>query len=74
MSTDEINEDRPDACVVGVDYATRSGRAVLVRVRDRADLGSAVFEKPRAVITDRLPGSTQQLPPDWANTTSEVRG
>ena len=65
MSTYE-NVDRPDACVVGVDYGTLSGRAVVVRVRDGAELGSAVYEYPNAVITDRLPGTTGQLPPDWA--------
>jgi L-ribulokinase len=65
MSTQE-NVDRPDACVVGVDYGTLSGRAVVVRVRDGAELGSAVYEYPNAVITDRLPGTSRQLPPDWA--------
>ena len=65
MSTDGF-QDRPDACVVGVDYGTLSGRAVVVRVRDGAELGSAVFEYPHAVISDRLPGSTLSLPPDWA--------
>ena len=65
MSTQE-NLGRPDACVVGVDYGTLSGRAVVVRVRDGAELGSAVYEYPNAVITDRLPGTSRQLPPDWA--------
>ena len=65
MSTHE-NADRPDDCVVGVDYGTLSGRAVVVRVRDGAELGSAVYEYPNAVITDRLPGTGRQLPPDWA--------
>jgi L-ribulokinase len=65
MSTQE-NLGRADACVVGVDYGTLSGRAVVVRVRDGAELGSAVYEYPNAVITDRLPGTSRQLPPDWA--------
>ena len=55
-----------DALVIGVDYGTLSGRAVVVRVRDGAELGSAVFEYPHAVITDHLPGSSELLPPDWA--------
>ena len=38
----------------------------MVRVRDGAELGSAVFEYPHAVITDRLPGTSGHLPPDWA--------
>ena len=32
----------PDACVVGVDFGTLSGRALVVRVRDGAELGTAV--------------------------------
>ena len=54
MSTQE-NLGRADACVVGVDYGTLSGRAVVVRVRDGAELGSAVYEYPHAVVTDRFP-------------------
>ena len=65
MSTEQI-EQRPDEFVIGVDYGTLSGRAVVVRVRDGAELGSAVFEYPHAVISDRLPGTNRQLPPDWA--------
>ena len=58
--------DQSDSYVVGLDYGTLSGRAVVVRVRDGAEVGSAVFEYPHAVITDRLPGTTRRLPPDWA--------
>lgn len=39
-----MSEDLVAACVVGVDYGTRSGRAVVVRVSDGAELGSAVYE------------------------------
>lgn len=66
MSTEQINADPGDTFVVGVDYGTLSGRAVVVRVRDGAELGSAVFEYPHAVISERLPGTGQTLPPDWA--------
>lgn len=52
--------------VVGVDYGTLSGRAVVVRVSDGAELGSAVHAYPHAVIEERLPGSGRQLPPEWA--------
>ena len=52
--------------VLGVDFGTLSGRAVVVRVSDGAELGSAVYEYPHAVLTDHLPGSTDRLPPDWA--------
>jgi L-ribulokinase len=59
--------DRSAAVVVGVDYGTLSGRAVVVRVRDGEELGSAVHEYPHAVMDQRLTaGDGQQLPPDWA--------
>ena len=54
------------ALVVGVDFGTLSGRAVVVRVADGAELGSAVFEYPHAVITETLPGSGTRLGIDWA--------
>jgi L-ribulokinase len=43
------------ACVIGVDYGTLSGRAVVVAVQDGAELGSAVHEYPHAVIDRELP-------------------
>src|SRR5436190_18797841 len=55
-----------DACVVGVDFGTLSGRAVVVRVRDGAELGSAVFEYPHGVLDETLPATGRALPPDWA--------
>jgi len=42
--------------VVGVDFGTLSGRAVVVRVRDGAELGAAVHEYGHAVIDRTLPG------------------
>jgi L-ribulokinase len=55
-----------DACVVGIDFGTLSGRAVVVRVSDGAELGSAVHEYASAVMEDVLPASGERLPPDWA--------
>src|SRR5215472_4113203 len=52
--------------VVGVDFGTLSGRAVVVRVADGAELGSAVVEYRNGVIDRRLPDGTGPLPPDWA--------
>src|SRR4051794_4282267 len=53
--------------VVGVDYGTLSGRALVVRVSDGAELGSAVHEYAHAVVTDRLPvEGGASLPPEWA--------
>jgi L-ribulokinase len=51
---------------VGVDFGTLSGRAVVVRVSDGAELGSAVHEYGHGVIEDRLPGSGARLGPSWA--------
>ncbi|MGW0805082.1 ribulokinase [Nonomuraea sp. NPDC002799] len=52
--------------VVGVDFGTLSGRAVVVRVSDGAELGSAVHEYAHRVIETTLPGSDVRLGPDWA--------
>lgn len=52
--------------VVGVDFGTLSGRAVLVRVADGEELGTAVHNYSDAVIERVLPASGAALPPDWA--------
>jgi L-ribulokinase len=51
--------------VVGVDFGTLSGRALVVRVADGAELGTAVHEYAHGVLEERLPGGAP-LPPDWA--------
>lgn len=51
--------------VVGVDFGTLSGRAVVVRIADGAELGSAVHEYAHGVMDQGLPGG-RELPPDWA--------
>lgn len=55
-----------DQYVIGVDYGTLSGRAVVVRVSDGEELGSAVLEYPHAVMDVRLASSGAALPPEWA--------
>jgi len=52
--------------VIGVDYGTLSGRALVVRVSDGQELGSAVFEYPNAVMDRVLNSSGASLGPDWA--------
>ncbi|MEV3979230.1 ribulokinase [Nonomuraea sp. NPDC049758] len=52
--------------MVGVDFGTLSGRAVVVRVSDGAELGSAVHEYAERVIEHTLPGTGVRLGPDWA--------
>src|SRR5450631_987231 len=54
------------ACVIGVDYGTLSGRALVVRVADGAELGTAVHEYRHGVMDDVLAATGEPLPPDWA--------
>ncbi|SCG33979.1 ribulokinase [Micromonospora humi] len=56
----------PDRYVVGVDFGTLSGRALVVRVRDGAEVGTAVHEYRHGVIETVLPDGGPSLPPDWA--------
>jgi L-ribulokinase len=51
--------------VIGIDYGTLSGRAVVVRVRDGQEPGSAVHDYPHAVLDAALP-TGESLPPEWA--------
>lgn len=60
-----MSVDPSAAYVVGVDFGTLSGRAVVVRVSDGAELGSAVHDYPHAVLTEALPDGTP-LGHDWA--------
>lgn len=53
--------------MIGVDYGTLSGRAVVVRVHDGAELGSGVHPYRHAVMDRTLTaGDGRELPPDWA--------
>jgi L-ribulokinase len=59
--------DESRALVVGIDFGTLSGRAVVVRVRDGAELGSAVHTYAHGVLDRHLPDRPDRaLPPDWA--------
>lgn len=65
--------DPQRALVVGVDYGTLSGRAVVVRVHDGAELGSGVHAYPHAVMDQQLTagpaaaaGTPVALAPEWA--------
>jgi L-ribulokinase len=55
-----------EAVVIGVDYGTLSGRAVVVRVHDGAELGSAVHSYAHGVMDRQLASTGEALPPDWA--------
>ena len=54
-----------DKFVLGIDYGTESGRAVVVRARDGKLLASSLVPYPDGVIDERLPGGPK-LAPDWA--------
>jgi L-ribulokinase len=53
-----------DRYTIGIDFGTLSGRAVLVRVSDGAELASAEHPYASGVIDASLNGT--KLPPDWA--------
>jgi L-ribulokinase len=56
-----------DDFVVGVDFGTLSARALVVRVSDGAEAGTAVSEYAHGVIDRELTASSRvELPPDWA--------
>jgi L-ribulokinase len=52
--------------VIGVDFGTLSGRAILVRVSDGLEVASAIHEYSHAIIENSLPANGKNLPPDWA--------
>jgi L-ribulokinase len=59
------NKGDPDnAYVIGVDFGTLSARALVVRVSDGAEAGTAVRDYTHGVIDRELHG--RELPPDWA--------
>src|SRR6188768_4196158 len=52
--------------VIGIDFGTLSGRAVVVRVSDGAELGMATHSYPHAVMDTTLASTGERLRPDWA--------
>lgn len=59
---------RTDSYVIGVDFGSLSGRAVVVRVSDGAEMASATSDYRHAVMDRHLSTTDDQieLPPDWA--------
>jgi len=53
-------------CVIGIDFGTSSGRAIVVRVDDGEELGSAVHDYANGVIDSQLPATGLRLPAQWA--------
>jgi len=52
--------------VVGVDYGTLSGRALVVRLSDGEELGTAMHDYPHGVMDATLAATGEKLPPEWA--------
>ena len=52
--------------VIGIDFGTLSGRAVVVRASDGEELGVAQLEYPHGVMDRELAETGERLPPDWA--------
>ncbi|MFG1931557.1 ribulokinase [Mycobacterium sp. NPDC048908] len=51
---------------VGIDFGTLSGRAVVVRVDDGEEMGSADHDYEHGVLTQALPVGDVRLPAEWA--------
>ena len=58
--------DGGEQFVIGVDYGTLSGRALVVRVSDGQEMGSAVHAYSHGVMDRVLAVGDVPLPPDWA--------
>jgi L-ribulokinase len=52
--------------VIGIDFGTESGRALLVEVATGREVAVAVHPYANGVIDERLPGTDIRLEPDWA--------
>ena len=52
--------------VLGLDFGTESGRAIIVAVDNGEEVATAVMTYPHKVIDDVLPSTGKKLPPDWA--------
>jgi L-ribulokinase len=55
-----------DRYVIGVDFGTLSGRALVVRVSDGEELGTATSDYRHGVMDSTLAVGGGTLPPDWA--------
>ncbi|RKN21160.1 ribulokinase [Micromonospora musae] len=60
-----VSAEPDDRFVIGVDFGTLSGRALVVRVRDGAELGTAVHAYRSGVMDSALAADGQPLPADW---------
>ncbi len=61
-----VSANNRPSYVVGVDFGTLSGRALVVRAADGAEVGAAVHEYRHGVMDQALAATGEPLPPDWA--------
>jgi L-ribulokinase len=66
MPPDLTGPAAADPVTVGVDFGTLSARAVVVRVSDGTELGSAICAYQHGVMDEVLAANGLRLPPDWA--------
>jgi L-ribulokinase len=66
MATGPVTIEPEDRFVIGIDYGTLSGRAVVVRVSDGVELASATHDYPHGVMDTVLASTGKALPPEWA--------
>ncbi|MGO9902580.1 MAG: ribulokinase [Solirubrobacteraceae bacterium] len=51
---------------IGIDFGTESGRALLLDLDSGGEVASIEVRYARGVLDEILPGTGEQLPPDWA--------
>lgn len=61
-----MGSSRQAGVAIGVDYGTASGRVLVLDLEHGEEIGHAVVPYAHGVIDDRLPGTGEKLPPDFA--------
>ena len=54
------------AYAIGIDFGTESGRAVVLDLESGAEVAVSEVPYPSGVLDRQLPGTSEELPPDWA--------